>query len=212
MASDILKLADESQYTFQIIEDGSILQIYYSYASGGNTIRSASLGFYRAVPDLDARTDEDFFREEISERVISQADEEADDVLLEVLPIGSTGDESRQSEVAVHTIRNDRDTPVSWLRIDYEPADGRGVLHHDCHLHISSFPYTRFVVAGLPSPKQFVELIIASFYPKIYQLHRLDEKWQYADESKIASVHSDCFRLPENALYKQMMHFRIPTS
>ncbi len=100
---------------------------------------------------------------------------------------------------------------VSWLRIDYDPyAESKGILHHDCHLHLSSFPNSHFVVASVPTPKQFVELIATLFYPEIYKKHRkLDETGQYIDESKIKSVNTDCFPMIDNKIYNYIFHFCI---
>src|SRR5437868_981385 len=44
--NDIKYLVDERQYTFQIVEDGSLLQLYYSFSPDGDHVRSAKLAFY----------------------------------------------------------------------------------------------------------------------------------------------------------------------
>lgn len=209
MASDVLKMAEENQYTFQINEDGSLVQIYYLFLPGGNEIKSASLAFYRAKPDPDVEVVIDFPVEDIVDVSTSEAENQTSDSSLETTA-ESIDDKNIQIEFEAYTSGELKDAPVSWLRIDYDPAASRGVLHHDCHLHISGLSTTRFVVAGLPTPKQFVELIIAAFYPTIYKSHRLNEKWEYADKAKIASVHTDCFRLSESEIYQQMIHFRVP--
>ena len=119
LKSDVVRMAEERQYTFQIVEDGSLIQIHYFYNRKGDQILSANLAFYSAILNGTETT-------------------------------------------------NNGDEPVSWLRIDYAPEAARGVLHHDCHMHLSSFPDSRFVVAGLLTPKQFIELIMAFCYPESY--------------------------------------------
>ncbi len=64
--------------------------------------------------------------------------------------------------------------PVRWVRFDYV-ATGRGrLLHTDSHLHVSGLPRTRFAVAGVPTPKQFIEFVVSHFYPAFYTLARRD--------------------------------------
>jgi hypothetical protein len=105
------------------------------------------------------------------------------------------------------------DGPISWLRIDYEPALTKGILHHDCHMHLSGFPDARYVIAGVPNPRQFVEFVMATCYRDVYKDHRaLDEDGQYTDLSKITSVNSKYFFTVEKPVYKQIMHLRVPGS
>ena len=28
---------------------------------------------------------------------------------------------------------------LKWLRIDFDPPTARGILHHECHLHLGNF-------------------------------------------------------------------------
>lgn len=113
MPSDITDLIEDSQYTFQIYRDGSIIRILYFYDKSGKKLESASLAFYSAKPAY---------------------------------------------KLSHHS-------PVSWLRIDYDPKRARGVLHHNSHIHLSGLPDSRFVVNGLLTPKQFIEFIMAYVYP-----------------------------------------------
>jgi len=154
LASDVIKLSDDEQYTFQVATDGSVFQIYYQYDKKGNTLQSARLAFYSAQGD----------------------------------------------------------SPVGWLRIDYEPALAKGILHHDCHMHLSAFPQARCVVAGVPNPQQFVEFVMAVCYPETYEAHRLGQDGEYANPNKASEVNSRCFSAVEHLAYKQIIHLRIPTS
>lgn len=197
MASDVVSLADEGQYTFQVIHDGSLIQMYYSFDRRGIELQSARLAFYNAVVDdklIGA------CKKSISVEAMS-------DVELEPENIFGEPDEV-EKETQFGGLRNG---PVSWFRIEYDPEASMGILHHDCHIHLSSFPSSRFVVAGVPNPRQFIEFIMAFCYPELYKNHRLNKEGQYISLTKISSVNSTCFPLIESTLFSQIAHFRIPT-
>lgn len=61
---------------------------------------------------------------------------------------------------------------ISWIRFDHAPEGARGVIHSVTHLHTSLSDQVRIPVASLPTPRQFVELICAWFYPEIYEKRR----------------------------------------
>lgn len=65
------------------------------------------------------------------------------------------------------------ETPPGWVRLDFDPPAGTDCLHYHSHLHLSLSPSVRIPVKRVPTPKQFVELIVAWFYPEIYRRHRL---------------------------------------
>jgi hypothetical protein len=198
LASDITYLADNGQYTFQILEDGSIIQIYYKYDAKGNELRSARLAFYSAKTDA--------FVIGTNERIFSSTDGEATERSED------EDDLNNISEFIEYTARPSTliDGSVSWLRIEYEPKDAKGILHHDCHMHFSAFPYSRFVVAGVPTPVQFIEFVMAFCYPEIYKEHRLNAQGNYVNEEKITAINSTCFPMTESIVFSQIAHFRIP--
>ena len=195
--SHILQMDENKQYTFQVSQDGSLFQIYYRYNQKGNSIQSASLGYYRAWFEDS---------EPITEDLLSETN---------VLPL----DELQSADADL--IGFDGDLPIGWLRIDYDPhATEKGPFHHDCHMHISNFPQTRFIVNGIPTPQQFVEFVIAACYPKRYRAHRLEieiddatkkKTWRYAQNGqRIDAVNSTCVPMPKDPLYGQLSHFRVP--
>ena len=65
------------------------------------------------------------------------------------------------------------ENPPGWVRLDFDPAAGTDCVHYHSHLHLSLSSNVRIPVKRVPTPKQFVELIIAWFYPEIYRQHRL---------------------------------------
>ena len=205
MASHVSELFDEGQYTFQIIEDGSLIQMYYQYNSKGDELMAARLAFYSARTDEYKRTHLSSPAEIVTNTVpdisgfsaIGEAESTLDDMY-----------EATASKVSPISFA---DGPVSWLRIEYEPRASRGILHHDCHMHLSAFPYSRFVVAGIPTPTQFIEFIMSFCYSQIYKEHRLTEKGLYANSTKITAINSTCFPIVDSVVFSQIAHFRIPT-
>ena len=199
MASDVVSLANDGQYTFQV-HDGSLIQMYYSFDRRGFQLQAARLAFYSAVVDnklINA------YKRSISVDTISDYEQEFNDEIALDEP------DEVEKETQFGGLKNG---PVSWLRIEYAPQAAMGVLHHDCHIHFSTFPNSRFVVAGVPNPRQFIEFIMAFCYPELYRTHRLNNEGQYINLEKINSVNSTCFPLIEDAVFNQIAHFRIPTA
>lgn len=60
-----------------------------------------------------------------------------------------------------------------WVRLDFDPKAGQDCLHYHSHLHLSVGADVRIAVRRIPTPKQFVEMIIAWFYPEAYRANRL---------------------------------------
>lgn len=194
----IIELSNASQYTFQVKDDGSIFQIYYNYDRSGNNIQSASLSFYLSRSHIK-RVDEDTLLNEIS-----------------VLP---SENQDLMLDAVLSSVNNQS---VGWIRIDYDPtAKERGIIHHDCHMHLSNFPDTRFIVEGIPSPRQFIEFVVATVYPSQYKDHCLSLEvnedsnigvWKYSDATRIKAVNSICISIEANSVYNQLSHFIIPLS
>lgn len=193
----IIDCVNASQYTYQVKEDGSIFQIYYRFDRHGEELINASLGFYLANSHK-RMIDEEALLDEIA--VLPP--EEQDSMLGAV--IGSIDNQS-----------------VGWIRIDYDPtAKERGIVHHDCHMHLSNFPHTRFIVSGVPTPRQFIEFVISAVYPEVYKAHCLELKteeetekgiWQYRDANRIKKVNELCMPLESDPVYNQLSHLRIPS-
>jgi hypothetical protein len=161
MPEDINQLAEDKQYTFQVAEDGALIQMYYEFENDGITLKSAMLAYYSPAITI---------------------------YMPSIPPF------------------------VRWLRFDYAPKAAMGVLHHDCHLHISYFPDSRLTVKGLPNPKQFIEFILALCYPDMYKKHRLDSSGKYHDDAKQVELNHLSIQLPDSDLYKQIPHLSIPST
>lgn len=157
---DISALADDGQYSFQIAEDGSLLQLYYEYEDADDhRIKSASLAYYGAP--IAYGTEPPFIR---------------------------------------------------WCRLDYDPSSSRGVIHSDSHIHLSYFPDSRLMVKGLPTPKQFIEFIMALCYPNLYEEHRLDARGQYKDKARNLRVNEPSIQIDEGDLFNHITYLCIPSA
>lgn len=99
--------------------------------------------------------------------------------------------------------------PISWLRIDYSQNEG-GVLHSAAHLHLDGFPGGRLTVMGVPTPRQFVELIVSIAYPDDYHKHRLNDAGAFREPAQLDHLNSVCVRLAERRVYSMVPHLRVP--
>ena len=197
--SDVVDMFVKGQYTCQIADDGSLFQLHYRFDQKSNNLASASLAFYSAVSGL---------RQSVEDSQSYQSESNSTD-----------GTEMHRPESVFQ--QNLADPPVSWLRIDFEPfAKERGVIHHDCHLHLSNFPDARFIVSGVPSPNQFIELVIATIYPEKYKEHRLNSEegsdggsriWTYKNRQQINELNKNNMPLEDNPIYGQMTHICVPS-
>ncbi|SRR6266487_1124854 len=200
--SDIIDLSDKGQYTFQVIEDGSLIQIYYQYDSKGNELQSARLAFYSSVTYENEKTTE------LSPDLQPYPGTEAND--FDSFDRDIFAEEYNKEVVDETQLTALRDGSIGWLRIDYDPEHANGVLHHHCHMPLSTFPRSRLIVAGVPTPRQFIEFIMALCYPRVYEKHRLNKDGQYNNEKHILTINSNCVPLREYDVFRQMTHFRIP--
>jgi hypothetical protein len=119
-------------------------------------------------------------------------------------------DELISASLTFYLASDDPDSQVGWFRMDFDPSSYRGVLHPKCHMHISLFPNTRFIVDGVPSPKQFVELIAAICYPDFYQKYHINEHGHFTNERRMCAINSPCFHIDEANLYQYLTHIKIP--
>lgn len=72
-------------------------------------------------------------------------------------------------------VRHGSSSLVSWFRLDYDPDHARGVIHPACHLHAAGIPLGRVPFVGVPTPQQFLELVLLSHYPAEYENYVCDE-------------------------------------
>ena len=173
--SDIAMLEGKKQYSFQIIDDGSILQLFYSYRNDDEILVKASLAFYHVG-------------------------------ILE-----TTFDKEGNSLLVVDSnIENYDDPLIPWLRIDYSPETKHGPLHHSCHMHFGLFQHARIPISGVPSPRQFIEFIIAMCYPYHYESKRLDKEGEPLNLTSLRNINDSVFPETEGCVFDILPHLRIP--
>ena len=104
LRSDVAQLIDDGQYTFQIIEDGSVIQIHY--LCKGDKILKATLSFYNMSSF------------ELNNKAFVDENNSIEDVML--LDSFAEG----MSIIHEEPFQNapDENEPIGWLRIDYDPA------------------------------------------------------------------------------------------
>lgn len=186
------------QYSFVVADDGGLIQLFYQFSGDGETLIAASVSYYgpgqiTLLEEELASTDFAVEEEEVEAAAASEAtaqiasDTEArepdlseagfalelhiesgtEEFIAGVVPI---------DEDAVYGIGQDHRVAeivemVPSIRIDYAPKAKRPFVHEPVHLHIPGFSAARIPVSGFPSPEQFIELVFAWFYPKVYEEH-----------------------------------------
>lgn len=174
---DVASMAEERQYTYQVVEDGSLIQICYDFDDDGITVLSAKLAYYG---NRDAST-----------------------LGILVLP-------NIEEEVPPNSLNGWQSAVVPWLRVDFDPASSRGVLHSPCHMHLSGLPDSRLMLNRLPNPKQFVEYVLALFYPDTYSRHRLEQDGAFRDASTLERINAPLFPIPVHEACALMTHIYVP--
>jgi hypothetical protein len=98
----------------------------------------------------------------------------------------------------------------SRLRIDYDPKNHRGIIHSATHL-VSSLASSkrRIPVSTIPTPRQFIEMIIAWFYPDKYEEKLLNANGDYKDRSRINRINQFTFHDIENRNH-EIAYIEIP--
>lgn len=111
---------------------------------------------------------------------------------------------------AIGPVSERPDDFVPWLRFDYTEEYATGILHHASHLHISGFHDARFVVAGVPGPRQFIEFVTATCYPEFYKIHRLLSNGELVEPRKLKELNLRCKEPVGGEAESAIIHLRIP--
>ena len=123
-------------------------------------------------------------------------------------PPDEDDDDDDLAEVLATESDSRDDPPIGWLRVDYAPTEARGVLHSECHLHLVGFLSGRWVVDGLMSPRQFVELMFQLAYPDAFAEHRLDAAGTYAEEERVRQWNQPVIALRAGQVEAMCTHLR----
>ncbi len=133
-----------------------------------------------------------------------------DEAVLQMHYVFDRHDTLTAANLAYYSLGQDSNIPVGWMRIDYDPTSYRGILHPKCHMHISLFPNMRFMVDGVPSPRQFVDFIALTCYPDIYQSLHADEKGGFKDSKRMRSVNTMFLHFEDPDIYQYLTYIRVP--
>jgi hypothetical protein len=183
----LVELSEAGQYSFQVV-DGSIFQLTYQFDQTGEIVLFGSLGFYKTVDDAEMLVAE--------ENVGSDAHID-DDVEIEL----------------IQTLNAPPPPPIiPWLRLDYDPEAARGVIHAASHLHVSLTSTVRLPVAGVPTPKQFVEAVMSWFYPDDYAKAHLDQHGAFTNPERQKNVNEIFCAITAEPMVRDTLHFMIPPS
>jgi len=178
---DVAEVASDRQYSFQVAADGSVIQIFYRYDDSRRKIKQATLAYYQATNQPEQQELEEASAEE-------QPQQPPEDV------------EARPPGVGL----------PQWMRIDYKEGGSDCPIHADCHMHLSGFPETRITLSNLPSPKQFVEITFAWFYPEVYRRKRLTQRGDFKDTGWMRFVNRNSMPCEDKRTTKHFAHLRIP--
>jgi hypothetical protein len=189
--SDVAELERLRQYSFQVIDDGSIFQLYYDFQNNGVDLNSASLAYFSTGGWKGVYEE-----------------------YIELSPHGKSfeiNSDPTISEMTLFSVPDDLLVP--WLRIDYSPKEVRGPLHHSCHMHIGLFQSARIPLTGIPTPHQFVEFIIALCYPEQYRDLRLGEDSNYktSDIDRLKEFRTRCFVSTNGQVFDILPHIQVPS-
>ncbi|HLL46061.1 MAG TPA: DUF2290 domain-containing protein [Longimicrobiaceae bacterium] len=99
---------------------------------------------------------------------------------------------------------------VASLRLDYSPAEARGLAHTACHLHLGGFADSRLIVRGVPNPKQFIEFIMHLRYPDEFKEHRLDkDTYRYSDTNALSRINEPIMECEDEGFWGEMTHLCV---
>lgn len=188
MPEHLVELSETGQYSFQVA-DGSLFQLIYQFDPTGNVLLYGSLGFYRTLDDPFLSSEHE--PEQVGYEGVSDTSE------LDDKP-GAPVEQARISET------------IPWIRLDYDPSAASGCLHPASHLHASIAETVRIAVAGVPTPKQFVEAVFSWFYPDQYRERHLLEDGQFGDPSRQADVNAIVAAIGAEPDVLRAVHLLIP--
>lgn len=180
---DVIGLIENQQYSFQMSIDESIIQLYYKFTDE-DTISAANLAYYGTIPWGTIRwSDEDDSERNSQERV-------HDEIVSEV-----------NCEY------------INWMRIDFDCASEKpSIIHHLAHMHLAGIPSGRIPFDTLPSPFQFIDFVIANYYPYHYRKARMSENGLLLKPRKIKRLSKHRVAVTSDDILPYAIHLSVPKS
>jgi hypothetical protein len=199
---DFAMLVEDGQYSLQLAEDGSLLQFFYEFHSDGHLV-AANIAFYGAPAEE---------RNEFADLDVDDQSRNDGDAASALTTAGAGDDGDDEGDLTAAGADGRGIFPgCRWLRIDYDPIARASVIHGLCHMHVSGLPDARFLVRGVPGPAQFIEWIMAIFYPQAYAGHRLDDQGAFTEQARIRRANQVYAAFEHNDHFRFMTHLCVPT-
>ena len=126
---------------------------------------------------------------------------------------GTQNDETtEEAEDVISPVEDDQnDRLPRWLRLDFGRHNDPSCIHAECHLHLCNLPETRISCAGVPGPRQFLESVIAWFYPEIYQQRILESDPDIRGRRNVdVNRHSHLIEPADH--FNSLLHLSLPRS
>jgi hypothetical protein len=98
--------------------------------------------------------------------------------------------------------------PVEWIRLDFDPMAARPVIHPAAHFHVGGLTDARIAVCGVPTPRQFIEFIILTFYPEKFSARRVDPRGRLRPRDYSSRMNG--WPLVDRPDEPLLLHFRVP--
>lgn len=199
--ADLRALAEKRQWSFQIAEDGGLVQLRYHFGVDGE-LEEATVGYYGRIPSEDGDDAEVHEAEEVAldtgrfERGTEGGEAVGDqEVSLELYPYEGLGIDYEIARA---------------VRIDYAREDLTHPTHHTCHMHLGGYPSTRICVSRVPTPRQFLELVFVLFYPDSFRKHRLSDTNEFKNQAHVRTIYAVGFADGLGAMAQLVPHLFVP--
>lgn len=203
---DVIDLIANQQYSFQIARDDSIIQMYYLFSDTGESLIKANLAYYGTIPwgtgtalPYTLSPQGALPIETIESIEIDEESEENDENIQEF-------DEGEMFWPSGDSFLKH----VGWMRLDYNKDEQSTLIHPRAHLHLAGMADARIPFKGIPSPAQFVEFIISSYYPKDYIANRYDDKGSLVKQTGLSDTLGSHCIIDNSNVTSICVHFAVP--
>jgi hypothetical protein len=201
---DLEALESAGAFSFQVAEDGTLVQLLYDFSAHGRELVRACLAYYGASRFLldDGRAATQGSEGEQGAAAGGSAEEGEEGVSADPLGAEAAGTMPEALGSALNW--------VEWVRIDYTDGTEGSVLHHGCHLHVGGFPGSRVPLNCVPNPRQFIEWLFAFRYPETYRKRRLTGAGDYKEVATARAIGTPHRAVPIGDLAVCLPHLAFP--
>lgn len=205
--NDLKVLAEKRQWSFQVAQDGALIQLYYAFNKRDGELDEATLGYYALPGAYEAA------ESQISDGEMQASSEDQDETGEEEIQLRAAEASSGyvlQHMYAYEAIEPDQAVAVRAIRIDYDRRFPESPIHHTCHIHFSGYPATRIAVDGIPTPRQFLEFVFLAFYPDVFRTRRLRDGGEFRNVAYVQAICSVAFPSTMKQLGNLVCHLSFP--